>query len=293
MNLFEVTNNRQLESVPMPSSEDFRTRYIATRTPVILDSVADELKFTRDWDLNYFQQKLKTVRVHKPDRDGVYHFLSYQRIPFSEFVENLNNEKTMYSLEPLIGSGAPQGSKEDRADDFDDSAVPSFIGSGKLRNSNLYIGPGSNKTLLHFDEVNSLLIMVEGEKRFIVYRPSQTKNVYPYGVFNLRSILEHRVLDSKVNPVNLDIDRFPRLKNAIGWEGTIKAGQALFIPAGTWHFIESDDRNIAVNYFWHDSPLAGWFQRPLSEFWLKRRQVVLIDFARRVRDMFKSIFAPA
>ena len=282
MNIFELEKTIDLPSVPIPSDDEFTTRYVRTRKPILLDRVAERLKFVANWSLDYFAQRLQTIRVQQPSTDGVYHYLGFERVPYEDFSRGLTTQENRYALEPLIGFGAPQGSKKDRSVDFDESAVPTFIPSGKLRVSNLYIGPGSNKSLLHFDEVHGLLIMVEGQKRFSLFPPDQTKNMYPYSVFNLKSVAQHRVLDSKVNADNLDFRRFPRIRNAKGWHGVIKPGQALFIPAGTWHYIESDDLNVAVNYFWHQSKFTDWLNRPLLEFWIKRREVLLIDIARKL-----------
>ena len=283
MNLFEVTKTRPIPTIPMPSDEVFEAEYVDTRTPVLLDNIETGMPFTREWTLEFFCKKMRTVRVHRPSEDGVFHFLSYERIPVDEFLENRASAKDMYTLEPLIGLGAPQGSDADRRSDFSENDVPGFIHSGQLKVSNLYIGPGDNKTLLHFDEVHSLLIMIEGEKKFALYSPQQTGNVYPYSAFNVKSVYEQRVVDSKANPVDIDVEKFPKLKDAVGWEGTMRAGQALFIPAGTWHYIESDDPNIAVNYFWYHGKLKHWFSRPLSDFCLKRVQLAAFDVARSVK----------
>lgn len=293
MKLADATNNRPIQTIPMPSNEDFRTQYVETRKPVLLQDVATRHAFMSEWNLKFFGDRLNTIRVHAPDTQGVYHFLKYKRVPFGEFLENLDGDRSMYSLEPLIGRGAPQGSREDRRVDFDETSIPGFIPKGALRNSNLYIGPGSNKTLLHYDEVNSFLYMVEGEKNFVVFEPSETKYLYPYWVFDVRSILQNRVLDSKINPVEIDIEQYPKLRKANGWAGTMRAGEALFLPAGTWHYIESTDRNVAVNYFWHQMPKSAWLKRPLLDFWFRRRQVVILDHLRHARNWLRARRASA
>ena len=283
MNLFEATNTRPLPTIPMPSDDEFESRYVETRTPVLLHDPASRMAFMHDWNLEYFRSRMKTVRVHRPSDDGVFHFLSYERIPVDEFLTNRESDKDMYSLEPLFGLGAPQGSSADRIVDFDENDVPGFIHQGQLKVSNLYIGPGGNKTLLHFDEVHSLLIMVEGEKKFILYEPKHTANVYPYSAFNAKSVYEQRVVDSKINPVDVDLEKYPKLKDAVGWHGTMRQGQALFIPAGTWHYIESEDPNIAVNFFWYHKKLRHWFTRPLLDFCVKRGQLAAFNLARKMR----------
>ena len=118
MNIFDVTSTKLIETISIPSDEDFHNRFVATRTPVILDCVEQQLDFVRKWSFDYFAKRLKTVRVQRPSSDGIYHYLGFERIPFSEFADNLINEKNMYALEPLIGHGAPQGSQADGLGSF-------------------------------------------------------------------------------------------------------------------------------------------------------------------------------
>ena len=216
MHLLDSTRNRPLLKVDLPSVDRFRQEFVETRTPAILSGLATQLPFVEKWNREFFGQKLKTIRVHRPDDVGVYHFLSYDRVPYSELMQNLLAEKDMYSLEPLLGKGAPQGDRAHRAEDVDEDDVPGFIPRNALRSSNLYVGPGGNKTLLHYDEVHSFLIMVEGTKRCAVFPPDQTRYLYPYHALDFQSIREGRVLDSKINPLDIDLDRFPRIPLANG-----------------------------------------------------------------------------
>ncbi len=288
MNIFEATNTNPIDNTLLPLHKKFTEDFVETRRPIVIDDLPSSLPFLKEWNMDFFRRHLRTIRVHMPDVDGIYHFLSYRRVPVEEFERNLTEEKTMYSLEPLLGQGSPQGNQEHRLEDIDEKAIPEFIPRNGFRSSNLYIGPGGNKTLLHNDEVQSLLVMLEGEKHFAVFPPDQSRYLYPYHAFDIRSIRQHRVLDSKINPVNIDTGRFPKLARAKGWHGVLKPGQALFIPAGTWHYIESDDPNLAVNYFWREDKLSHWLTRPLLDFWFKRRQVVMLDYARRLREAFRK-----
>jgi hypothetical protein len=64
----------------------------------------------------------------------------------------------------------------------------------------------------------------------------------------------------------------------------MEAGQALLIPAGTWHYIEAEGLNVSVNYFWFQNRLRDWLSRPLLDFWIKRRILDGIDFARKMKS---------
>ncbi len=278
MNVFEAVPSDPIEYVRMPEADEFAERFVATRTPVVVDDVASRMPCVRPWNYDYFAQRIPTIKVQRPENDGTYHYLRFERMSFDDFAANLHGERNAYAIEPLVGKGAPP----ENAERFD-HGLPGFVAPERFRVSNLYLGPGGNKSLLHYDETHSFLYMVEGRKRFMLFRPDQTRYLYPYGVFDIRSILQGRVIDSRVNADALDDARFPRVRQARGIRGEMGPGQALYIPAGTWHFIEAERLNISVNYFWLDSPVAHWLRRPLLDFWFKRRIIDGIDIARAVK----------
>jgi hypothetical protein len=286
LNLFAALNTRQMDPKRMPSDEAFRANYLATRTPAIFDDVASRLLVAREWSFDYFASRLETIQVQRPAKDGLFHYLNFERIPFSEFRKTLEASNRAYSFETLID---PKEYRDRiaRKEAIHDERLPSFIPMDRLHSSNLWIGSGGNKSLLHFDHVNSLLIMVEGTKRFLLFGPEETRKMYPYSVLDFRSIKEGRVLDSRVNADQLDLKRFPRLSEANGFHGQLNPGQALFIPAGTWHYIESLGLNVAVNYFWFDTPLRYWLQAPLRNYLLKRGVVRSIDQLRAIKHGLK------
>ena len=278
MSLFDLSGPEQLQTIAFPTQKDGLLPYIRRRQPLLLSGVREALPFTRDWNYDYFRRSLKTIRIQRQSDDGIYHYLGFERIPMSTFDKIMETTRDGYALEPLRGRGVsgdlPSGIEV---------TLPSFIPDSGFRVSNLYIGPGTNKSLLHYDETHSLLMMFEGRKRFILFPPEQSDCMYPYSAFSLRALLENRVVDSKIDCQNPDLKTYPKLGQAKGISGWLEEGQALFIPAGTWHFIEAEGRNVSVNYFWLQNSVRDWLQQPLLDFWLKRRAIDILDLARRVK----------
>ena len=279
MNVFDLAGPEQIEVAPFPRDRDGLLPYIRARRPVLLSDVRENLPCTRAWNYDFFRERLGSIRIQRPSPDGVYHYLGFSRIPIDEFDQVLRSSKDAYALEPLRGRGVAQGFPDDLQVD-----LPVFIPEQGFRVSNLYVGPGGNSSLLHYDETHSLLMMMEGRKRFILFPPGQSKLMYPYSLFNLRALLENRVVDSRVDCSAPDFDRFPGLRHAQGISGWLEEGQALLIPAGTWHYIQAEGLNVSVNYFWFQNRLGDWFQRPLLDFWLKRRAIDVLDQLRRLKQ---------
>ena len=278
MSLFELAGSEQIEVAPFPRVTGGLLPYIRARRPVLLSDVRENLPCTRDWNFRFFSERLGTIRIQRPSSDGIYHYLGFSRVPMAEFAHMLGHGKDAYALEPLRGRGVAQEFPDDLRVD-----LPAFIPEEGFRVSNLYVGPGGNRSLLHYDETHSLLMMMEGRKRFILFPPHQSGLMYPYSIFNVRALLENRVVDSRVDCSAPNFERFPGLRRARGIAGWLEEGQALLIPAGTWHYIEAEGLNVSVNYFWFQNRLRDWFQRPLIDFWMKRRAIDALDAARRVK----------
>lgn len=278
MSLFDLSGPETIETVPFPTDKDGLARYLHRRQPVLLSGVREALPFTRNWNYDFFRNALKSIRIQRKSADGVFHYLGFERIPMMDFNQVMETTHDGYALEPLKGRGV--------SDDLPPSisvSLPAFVPESGFRVSNLYIGPGKNKSLLHYDETHSLLMMLEGRKRFILFSPDQSGCMYPYSPFSLRALLENRVVDSRVDCQNPDFSQHPKLRSAQGVVGWLEEGQALFIPAGTWHFIEAEGRNVSVNYFWLQNRLSDWMQQPLLNFWIKRRAIDMLDRIRKVK----------
>lgn len=105
-------------------------------------------------------------------------------------------------------------------------------------------------TQTHFDLYDNLVCMVAGTKRFILFPPEQTKNLYI-------GPLEHTVSGVPASMADIDAPdfaRFPRLRGALaaGLIAELKPGDVLFIPYMWWHQVMSDDAfNMQVNYWWN------------------------------------------
>lgn len=283
MTLFDLATTNSLESAPWPSGPDALLPWLNARKPVLLQGVYERFPVMRDWRYEWLSKRMTSIRIQRPLEDGIYHYLGFERVPIQEFDRILETGNNAYALEPLRGKGVAQTFPPDFRVE-----LPEFIPESMFRTSNLYVGPGGNKSLLHYDETHSLLMMLEGRKRFMLFPPSETGHLYPYSIFNLRALLQGRVIDSRVDCSAMDYEQYPALRRARGVAGTLEAGQALLIPAGTWHYIEAEGLNVSVNYFWFQNRLRDWLSRPLLDFWFKRRILDGIDLARKVKSALPS-----
>ena len=103
----------------------------------------------------------------------------------------------------------------------------------------------------HCDFSNNIACVLAGRRRFTLFPPEQLPNLYPAPM----DITLAGVPVSMVPLQNPDFERYPRFRRALAAAQTIEleAGDALFIPYGWWHHVESLlPFNVLVNYWWND-----------------------------------------
>ncbi|KAB5581700.1 hypothetical protein PHYPO_G00178750 [Pangasianodon hypophthalmus] len=132
---------------------------------------------------------------------------------------------------------------------------------GQLTSNLLLIGMEGNVTPAHYDEQQNFFAQIKGYKRCILFPPDQFECLYPYPV--------HHPCDrqSQVDFENPDYEKFPKFKNALGYEAVVGPGDVLYIPMYWWHHIESllnGGVTITVNFWYKGAPTPKRIEYPLK-----------------------------
>ena len=133
------------------------------------------------------------------------------------------------------------------------SLLPAFTRDNRLAMlpdvaAKIWIG-NRIKVGTHYDAKENIACCVAGQRRFTLYPPEQIANLYP-GPFELTPA---GIPVSMVNPAAPDLDRYPRFSEAArhAQSGTLEPGDAIYIPYGWWHAVESlAPVSMLVNYWW-------------------------------------------
>ena len=101
----------------------------------------------------------------------------------------------------------------------------------------------------HFDAKENIACCVAGRRTFTLFPPDQMANLYP-GPFELTPA---GTPVSMVDMADPDLQSYPRFETA--WasasRATLEPGDAIYIPFGWWHGVESlDPVSMLINYWW-------------------------------------------
>jgi Cupin-like domain len=117
----------------------------------------------------------------------------------------------------------------------------------------------------HHDLPDNLACVVAGHRRFTLFPPGETGNLY-IGPLDFTPAGQAISLVDFAQP---DFARFPRFAAALqrAQVAELEPGDAIFIPSMWWHHVEAlDSFNALVNYWWRQSP--GWMDTPMTALML-------------------------
>lgn len=137
----------------------------------------------------------------------------------------------------------------------------------------------------HFDLRENIACVVAGRRRFTLFPPAQTPNLYP-GPFELT------LSGPPVSMVQLDepdLGAYPKFRTALEHAvvAELEPGDALYIPYFWWHHVRAlEDVNVLVNYWWNDAPaeLGSPFDAMLHAI------LAIRDMPERQRRAWKTMF---
>ncbi len=108
----------------------------------------------------------------------------------------------------------------------------------------------------HFDLLENIACVIGGRRRFTLFPPDQAGNLYLGPI----DFTPSGVPVSMVPLHEPDLARFPRFATALehAQVAELTPGDALYIPYGWWHHVESlTPFNVLVNYWWNNAPKMG------------------------------------
>lgn len=268
LDMVELPEPAPIAEVPLPSADAF-AQIRAQALPVIMRGFASNwpaVIAARDSDaaLSAYLTRESTGKpvsaiVASPAEKGRFFYkkdlsgFNFQsgRGQFAAFLEDLMRLSEDSTPPAMAVQSAPT-----------DDIMPHFARENTLPllpevQPRIWIG-NTIRVAPHYDVKENIAVCVAGKRKFTLFPPTQTANLYP-GPF------EKTPAGTPVSMVDQhapDLERYPKYQEAAGFavQATLEPGDAIYIPYCWWHGVESlAPVSCLINYWWNDAmpELAG------------------------------------
>lgn len=227
------------------SRDEFMSRYVAGRTPVVLSGRALGWPCAERWTPEYFEERfgddeITLINVSTDEITQDQYTRTSSTATLGEVIRGMRAGDRRYSrFAPLLDS------HPELRDDLDLAWLESWRqADGVGRFFQLFIGGNGTNTGLHCAPGSNLFTQVYGTKRWYIYPTSYTPALAPEVA---RTPFFYTLLD--VERPNLD--RYPLAPYASGWEVVLQPGDILYVPPFFWHQVHNLSDSIAVGFRWY------------------------------------------
>ncbi|KAL3359161.1 hypothetical protein AABB24_015965 [Solanum stoloniferum] len=144
-------------------------------------------------------------------------------------------------------------------------AQPVPLETKSLSSVNLWMNSMKARSSTHYDPHHNLLCIVSGCKEVTLWPPSATPYLYPLPLY------EEASNHSSVTLEEPDLSLYPRATclSDFSQKVVLHAGDALFIPEGWFHQVDSEVLTIAVNFWWRSMTISGMLEH-MDAYYLRR-----------------------
>lgn len=235
---------QELERIEPPAVDAFLHDHVRRSRPVILTGLTKTWRRpAAEWTLDHMATRygeahvvaavLRGGTLMDDPTDGVV----FRRVPLRELIASFTHpgSASHYVMAPTWNFPAEfQG----------DYRVPPYCERAHHMRAKVWVGKGGTVTPMHRDVPHNLHVHLTGRKRWLLFAPGDSKNLYSRGLFSGMPNF------SSVDPEHPDYVAHPSFRAATAFGATLEGGETLFIPHGWWHHTRSLDDAVSMNFWW-------------------------------------------
>jgi len=105
----------------------------------------------------------------------------------------------------------------------------------------LWLSREDSNSHLHYDNIQNLMCVIGGKKTFIMVEKRYAHHItidVPKGDY------------SAVDTDQVDLNKYPGLRDVPWWRAEVEPGSCLYIPVNWFHQVRSSKRTLAINLWW-------------------------------------------
>ena len=234
-----------IDRVESIDGEEFRENYYLPMKPLVITDMAKRWPAYKKWNWDFFKSIVGDVKVgvYNNSKSDAYTPINVadDYMKFGDYIDMVRNGPAAWRIFLFnIFEHAPQITA--------DFTWPEELMKGFVkRYPMLFVGGKGSVTHMHFDIDLSHIIHTQfaGRKRILLFPFEEQHKIYrkPWEVLSMVNFENY--FDESQN--KLDLDKYPALRLAKGYEVILGHGESLFMPAGYWHHMEYLDSGFAMS----------------------------------------------
>jgi hypothetical protein len=222
----------------------FREEYYTKGRPLVIRDLARSWPANSKWDWSYLRNAVghKRVALYNNTKSDAYTPINtaddYKT--FGEYIDMIEKGPAEWRIFLFnLFEHAPR-LKADFA--WPENLMGGFV----KRYPMLFTGGKGSITHMHFDIDLSHILHTQfvGRKRVLLFPYEEQHRLYrkPFEVLSLVDFSHYNTAQGRI-----DLERFPAVATARGYEVTLEHGDTLFMPAGYWHHMEYLESGFAIS----------------------------------------------
>jgi len=246
---------RQVDVVSEISPEDFKKNYFTPQVPLIIKDLSKQWPAYTKWNWQYFKEIVgdQKVGIYNNIKSDAYTPINKadEYTTFGEYIDMISKGPAAWRIFLFnIFNHAPELTK--------DFSWPDNLAKGFVKRvPMLFTGGQGSITHLHFDIDLSHIFHTQfmGRKRVLLFPYKEQYKLYrkPFEVLSVADFTNY--YDTEKSKLN--VEQFPAVKFAQGYDVTLDHGDTLFMPGGYWHHMEYLDSGFAMSLRALNSSLPG------------------------------------
>ena len=219
-------NLKPIEKVGAIDPKEFRREFLQKGIPVVLTDLAKDWPAVEKWNWDFLRTHYGHLEVPIYGNDfhkaGKGYMGAAKKMKFGDYLHLIETEPTEYRMFLYnIFEHAPELTK--------DFITPTIMKGFLDKYPFMFFGGKGSYVALHYDIDCSSVFHTHfmTEKQCILFDKNQSKLLYNHPF----------TVQSHVDVLNPDYDKFPALRKVEGYETTLKHGETLFMPPLCWHFM--------------------------------------------------------
>jgi hypothetical protein len=217
------------------TKKEFIKEYLRSQKPVVFTDLTKDWPAVEKWTAEFFKKEYGQLKVpvfnSNYSKPGKKYMAPDREMLFKDFIVSTESGPTDLRLFLYdIFDPAPA-----LREDFQfPTVMRGFIKGFPF----MFFGGQDAEVTMHYDIdcANVFLTQFIGEKRVILFPPSESDKIYHHP-FTVKSLIQ---------PEAPDYEKFPALRNVKGYETILKHGETLFMPTRYWHYMHYLDFSFGL-----------------------------------------------